>query len=83
MHGIPILVKDSIGTLASEGMNTTAGLYICAPWFGYTQRGDCRCQVETDGSDHFGKRETRAFGLQYILHGVIVASNQFGSRASC
>ncbi|CAE6471091.1 unnamed protein product [Rhizoctonia solani] len=27
LHGIPILVKDSIGTLASEGMNTTAGSY--------------------------------------------------------
>ncbi|KAG8684810.1 hypothetical protein FRC11_011567, partial [Ceratobasidium sp. 423] len=27
LHGIPILVKDSIATLASEGMNTTAGSY--------------------------------------------------------
>ncbi|KAF8674592.1 Amidase [Rhizoctonia solani] len=27
LHGIPILVKDSISTLASEGMNTTAGSY--------------------------------------------------------
>ncbi|CAE6472691.1 unnamed protein product [Rhizoctonia solani] len=27
LHGIPILVKDSISTLANEGMNTTAGSY--------------------------------------------------------
>ncbi|KAF9484228.1 amidase signature enzyme [Pholiota conissans] len=27
MHGIPILVKDNIATMASEGMNTTAGSY--------------------------------------------------------
>ncbi|KAJ1303839.1 hypothetical protein OPQ81_008260 [Rhizoctonia solani] len=27
LHGIPILVKDSISTLASEGMNTTSGSY--------------------------------------------------------
>ncbi|CAE6518857.1 unnamed protein product [Rhizoctonia solani] len=27
LHGIPILVKDNIATLASEGMNTTAGSY--------------------------------------------------------
>ncbi|CAE6473994.1 unnamed protein product, partial [Rhizoctonia solani] len=27
LHGIPILLKDSISTLASEGMNTTAGSY--------------------------------------------------------
>ncbi|KAL5638925.1 hypothetical protein ACGC1H_003328 [Rhizoctonia solani] len=27
LHGIPILVKDTIATLASEGMNTTAGSY--------------------------------------------------------
>ncbi|CCO30271.1 amidase [Rhizoctonia solani AG-1 IB] len=27
LHGIPILVKDSIATLASDGMNTTAGSY--------------------------------------------------------
>ncbi|KAG8707250.1 hypothetical protein FRC11_007564 [Ceratobasidium sp. 423] len=27
LHGMPILVKDSIATLASEGMNTTAGSY--------------------------------------------------------
>ncbi|KAH9486285.1 Putative amidase [Psilocybe cubensis] len=27
MHGIPILLKDTIATLASEGMNTTAGSY--------------------------------------------------------
>ncbi|KAJ1303838.1 hypothetical protein OPQ81_008259 [Rhizoctonia solani] len=27
LHGIPILVKDSISTLAGEGMNTTAGSY--------------------------------------------------------
>ena len=25
LHGIPILVKDNIATVASEGMNTTAG----------------------------------------------------------
>ncbi|KAG9124190.1 hypothetical protein FRC07_012490 [Ceratobasidium sp. 392] len=27
LHGIPILLKDNIATLASEGMNTTAGSY--------------------------------------------------------
>ncbi|KAG9123277.1 hypothetical protein FRC07_015159 [Ceratobasidium sp. 392] len=27
LHGIPILVKDNIATVASEGMNTTAGSY--------------------------------------------------------
>ncbi|KAG9127791.1 hypothetical protein FRC07_009178 [Ceratobasidium sp. 392] len=27
LHGIPILVKDNISTLAAEGMNTTAGSY--------------------------------------------------------
>ncbi|KZT56007.1 amidase signature enzyme [Calocera cornea HHB12733] len=27
LHGIPIIVKDNIATLASEGMNTTAGSY--------------------------------------------------------
>ncbi|KAH9931195.1 amidase signature enzyme [Amylocystis lapponica] len=27
LHGIPILVKDNIGTVAAEGMNTTAGSY--------------------------------------------------------
>ncbi|CAE6496392.1 unnamed protein product, partial [Rhizoctonia solani] len=27
LHGIPVLVKDSIATLANEGMNTTAGSY--------------------------------------------------------
>ncbi|KDQ59508.1 hypothetical protein JAAARDRAFT_126672 [Jaapia argillacea MUCL 33604] len=27
LHGIPILLKDNIGTIASEGMNTTAGSY--------------------------------------------------------
>ncbi|KAI0923070.1 hypothetical protein AcW1_002450 [Taiwanofungus camphoratus] len=27
LHGIPVLVKDNIGTVASEGMNTTAGSY--------------------------------------------------------
>ncbi|KAJ1303833.1 hypothetical protein OPQ81_008254 [Rhizoctonia solani] len=27
LHGIPILVKDNIATLAGEGMNTTAGSY--------------------------------------------------------
>ncbi|CAE6442977.1 unnamed protein product [Rhizoctonia solani] len=27
LHGIPLLVKDNIATLASEGMNTTAGSY--------------------------------------------------------
>ncbi|KAI0942922.1 hypothetical protein AcV7_002205 [Taiwanofungus camphoratus] len=28
LHGIPILVKDNIATLRSEGMNTTAGQYV-------------------------------------------------------
>ncbi|KAJ7432101.1 amidase signature enzyme [Mycena galericulata] len=27
LHGIPILLKDNIGTIASEGMNTTAGSF--------------------------------------------------------
>ncbi|EGO26610.1 hypothetical protein SERLADRAFT_447766 [Serpula lacrymans var. lacrymans S7.9] len=27
LHGIPVLVKDNIGTVAFEGMNTTAGSY--------------------------------------------------------
>ncbi|KAE9396164.1 amidase signature enzyme [Gymnopus androsaceus JB14] len=27
LHGIPILLKDNIATIASEGMNTTAGSY--------------------------------------------------------
>ncbi|KAJ7165363.1 amidase signature enzyme [Mycena filopes] len=27
LHGIPILVKDNIGTVAAEGMNTTAGSF--------------------------------------------------------
>ncbi|THH02044.1 hypothetical protein EW026_g768 [Hermanssonia centrifuga] len=27
LHGIPILLKDNIGTVASEGMNTTAGSF--------------------------------------------------------
>ncbi|CAE6425450.1 unnamed protein product [Rhizoctonia solani] len=27
LHGIPLLLKDNIATLASEGMNTTAGSY--------------------------------------------------------
>ncbi|KAG8758454.1 hypothetical protein FRC12_010008 [Ceratobasidium sp. 428] len=27
LHGIPIMLKDNIATLASEGMNTTAGSY--------------------------------------------------------
>ncbi|KAI5118128.1 hypothetical protein M0805_008035 [Coniferiporia weirii] len=27
LHGIPVLVKDNIGTIASEGMNTTAGSF--------------------------------------------------------
>ncbi|CAK5282823.1 unnamed protein product [Mycena citricolor] len=27
LHGIPVLVKDNIATLASEGMNTTAGSF--------------------------------------------------------
>ncbi|CAE6508490.1 unnamed protein product [Rhizoctonia solani] len=27
LHGIPVLVKDTIATLANEGMNTTAGSY--------------------------------------------------------
>ncbi|KAG7098339.1 hypothetical protein E1B28_000300 [Marasmius oreades] len=27
LHGIPVLVKDNIGTVASEGMNTTAGSF--------------------------------------------------------
>ncbi|KAF9463205.1 amidase signature enzyme [Collybia nuda] len=27
LHGIPIILKDNIGTLASEGMNTTAGSF--------------------------------------------------------
>ncbi|KDR74826.1 hypothetical protein GALMADRAFT_269063 [Galerina marginata CBS 339.88] len=27
LHGIPVLVKDSIATVASEGMNTTAGSF--------------------------------------------------------
>ncbi|CAE6437072.1 unnamed protein product [Rhizoctonia solani] len=27
LHGVPILIKDNIATLASEGMNTTAGSY--------------------------------------------------------
>ncbi|PCH37606.1 amidase signature enzyme [Wolfiporia cocos MD-104 SS10] len=27
LHGIPVLVKDNIATVASEGMNTTAGSY--------------------------------------------------------
>ncbi|KAL0576530.1 hypothetical protein V5O48_005450 [Marasmius crinis-equi] len=27
LHGIPVLLKDNIGTIASEGMNTTAGSF--------------------------------------------------------
>ncbi|KAH0831044.1 amidase signature domain-containing protein [Lanmaoa asiatica] len=27
LHGVPVLVKDNIGTVAFEGMNTTAGSY--------------------------------------------------------
>ncbi|KAK7062776.1 hypothetical protein VNI00_000265 [Paramarasmius palmivorus] len=27
LHGIPVLLKDSMGTIASEGMNTTAGSF--------------------------------------------------------
>lgn len=27
MHGIPILLKDNIATVFTEGMNTTAGSY--------------------------------------------------------
>jgi amidase len=27
LHGIPVIVKDNIATIASEGMNTTAGSF--------------------------------------------------------